>query len=471
MIGFLSSLSVLVTCDCTYVDHLSLLQTGIALERAAVPLVNEYRGDVDKVQRSIALPRHTHTVAAASAKQTHAVALLEVDGYMGWDIVLIVFGMLAWCSILHEVWHINNTAKVVDHDEDKPPREILWDIAKFFLMILVWCFHADMLGGEAYRGWFMPAFFFLSGLVSTPVKLDCLWIRKVTVAVLRDNVFNCILLMLLTHLIRREMGLGESWDWTATWFLHALCTCRIGIPLCFGLTRWVGEIGGSILLVAVAFILPYTLYGSLVTLERNVISPSTQVCLPIGSCVDYTGRIMSSWIPYSLGFLTDPRWFAVQIKHPAATLISAALVMLLWGLKCGSVWPSAVTVWFPTRVGSWQEYVHDTIVKQLYVVVFLACLAPVACIGRVIPQVFAKLGQRTLHAYLINVFLWSIGMKVTPTFEDPHSLRAVVISYAVLILATSAACSPLSEWCFRWVTSPQWIFDAGSKATSMLQKP
>jgi len=117
-----------------------------------------------------------------------------------------------------------------------------------------------------------------------------------------------------------------------------------------------------------------------------------------------------------------------------------------------------------------QAYVRDTIAKQLYTMLFLACLAPVARIGGVVPQVFAKLGQRTLHAYLLNVFFFFLGSHFRLTVElfMPKAPAHIILQYTTLVFATSVACCPLSEWCFGYLTSPQWIFSAGAKVWECL---
>jgi len=366
--------------------------------------------------------------------------------------VFICLGVLAWDSLMNEI----RSKAATGH---KQSREYLWDIAKFCLMCLVWQLHAGLPGWSLYRGWFMPAFFFLSGLVCRPAEITFAYVRKLSMSVLKDNVLNLILWkFLLQALTGGCFSVGYRWaqPWSGPWFLPAMCTCRIGVPLCLHVTRLAGKTNGAILLVAIAFVIPYVL-------DLNHIKLVQSPCnWPL-----FNQAITQSWIFYVVGFLTDAQWFAKQLKTRLAACIAFAVVGTLAHLThCGYIQTSDIVTW--EESGSYAHtafhvYVRDMVSKQFCVVLFLACLAPFSCIGGLIPQIFAQLGQRTLHAYLINVFIWHYVAWQKPAFVLN---MPIFLQFAVWILATSVACCPLSEWCVQFITSPQWILDGGAMVMS-----
>jgi fucose 4-O-acetylase-like acetyltransferase len=375
-----------------------------------------------------------------------------------WWLGFSCFGILACRSLADE---ITQKAK-----EETKTRETLWDIAKFFLICMVWFMHAG-LPHSLYASWFMPAFFFLSGLTCKPAQLDFVCVRKIAPRMFRDNILNVILYELLVRMVEAwSPGLVCStipWYYCPTlpwygplgvvpWFLIALSTCRILIPVCFHFAQYAGHICGSIITLAIAFCLPFLL---------NSEGPPDFGPL-------FMRGLWQSWTFYAFGFLADPQWLAKKLQTRLAGAIVLAILGTfgcLWmhGFICvpqilhGESWDGMHEF---DSYPQWQHYVKATIAKQICIVLFLACLAPIACLGGIAAKVVAQLGQRTLHAYLISIFLLTIG-------QSNLSWQPPVLQFAGCILAASVACCPLSEWCVGFITSPQWILDGSARVISM----
>jgi len=452
----------------------SALEVSLARQPSAIPRVQRRTFGTPRVQRRTFGENYNsdfkRKLCGDREQMQNNVSFFERH-VLHWWLFFLGFGMLAWWSLVREVWF----TKRMDTTEQMQSREPLWDIGKFCLMCLVWLTHANKPAQIYWAGWLLPAFFFLSGLVTAPAEVDVKFGKKLAVRVLRDNLFNGIFLSVLIHFFR-----GGCFDSVSAWFLPALGTCQIGIPLCFHLTRRAGEFSASTFLVAVALVLPYML-------EVNKINLPIPPCLGLeccGKCEMVSLRIMHSWIFYVFGFLTNSSWLASKLKNRDATCTAAALVGLLYCIT----WQGIVQEWTSILIpygesyaeDGWRVYVSDILAKQFFIVLFLACLAPVARIGGLIPQVLAQLGQRTLHAYLINVFLYWLGRpgKLSArlfnpfTYKEPLPLTAVEksASYVALIFATSVACCPLTESCVWHLTSPQWIFDVGAKVISVIPR-
>lgn len=301
--------------------------------------------------------------------------------------------------------------------------------------------------------------------------MDCARVKQIVLRVLRDNVLNSMFLtVLVAHLT------GQCYDWTLAWFLPALLTCRLGIEFGFHFTSRLGECNGSIVLVAGAFIAPYLLRVKFIVLPIPVCL-GLEPCLVSGAlCWEISQRITSSWVFYCLGFLTDPKLASVCLKTRTATCFAIVAIGVVCCAKHhGIVQVSDVLVPY-SRPGlySMATYLHDTFAKLFCSVLFLACLAPLACTGGLMTQVFAQLGQRTLTAYWLLMFLFGLHRASIPALfvlqsEDSDSMSAVVISFITIILVTSVACCPLTEWTLGCLTSPQWIFDGSSKAILWLR--
>merc|ERR1719265_1824867 len=131
---------------------------------------------------------------------------------------------------------------------------------------------------------------------------------------------------------------------------------------------------------------------------------------------------------------------------------------------------SDIVLWENGYYSTWKAYAYATIAKQFCIILFLACLAPVTYAGGMISKMLASLGRRTLQAYLINIFVQSYAgsSKMQHELFVPPGPKG--LQFAGCILATSVACCPLSEWCFGFITSPQWMLDGSAMVISQAGK-
>lgn len=232
-----------------------------------------------------------------------------------WWSAFCCFGILAWCSLAYVIlWDptADGTAK---------PREYLWDMAKFILICFVWFNHGGLPGDSFYKAWFMPAFFFLSGLNCAAPELNSACVRKVAMSVLRDHVLNIILYSLLVYALSR----GGCPDPFRPWFLYALGMCRIFVPVCFYFTLYMGEISGSFVFVAIAVLLPYLLSN-----EFNFWPNPAVPCR--NDEIVFWLLIWQSIPYYAFGFVTDRNALAKQLKTCVAICVSFVIVVTLFCL-------------------------------------------------------------------------------------------------------------------------------------------
>merc|ERR1719482_893825 len=102
----------------------------------------------------------------------------------------------------------------------------------------------------------------------------------------------------------------------------------------------------------------------------------------------------------------------------------------------------------------WQWSLFLRLVLSLSVFTWLAPLSTdQSQVGRTVSFVIAKLGQRTLVAYVAH---WTILFSIVGFPAAVGALGAVTAAYGqlaglVVLLGTAAAfCSPMAEWLFGW---------------------
>jgi len=190
-----------------------------------------------------------------------------------------------------------------------------------------------------------------------------------------------------------------------------------------------------------------------------------------------SGFIQENWLFYAIGLTTDAKWLARTLKTRIASFfcIVAVIVVLLLKQFGFVTAPDAFATPFSDCL--WDLDSAQLIVARLFcTLLFLGCIAPISSYGGIVADLLTQLGQRTLYGYWINAVLVMLlkekhtkVLYVLTSMDEDQLPSHPAFVHLIVFLSASASCCPLSEWLFRWVVSPQWVFDGGAKAISLMK--
>lgn len=442
----------------------SLLQSQGLHENDAAHKVNKTA--VPEAASSIAFGSddaglYAHADKAAHAHQ-HEVEHKGSHLKCGIAVVLVFFyALFAFRSIV--------IASNTDTNDDVP-REKIWDIAKFILMAMVVKHHGakDYYSTDWYHPWFMPAFVMVSGITTQATK-DTLSVR-VFRNVARDLVINNFIFVALKAIVHVKAK-------PSLWFLWAIAVYRLSIlPVSRLLSSLSGHVVGNTFTVAGAVIIPFMCARILLIMPQSLVS---EVQFRVESIAFVNDAAMVSIAAmgmfYALG-LAIPRQVLKDFLHTYIAFVGGVAVMLVFVSYQGSSLvrgqPSLQKWCAPQSKHNclnepFAFFVAHFAERALLSLSFLACMAPLALEAvKPVGDQLAKLGERTLYAYWVHQFFCH-----TCKHEIASALSLIhqpLLVNLVVFCATVALCSPLTEWCFRWAVSPQWIFDVCRWLASLL---
>eukprot|EP00747_Dinoflagellata_sp_TGD_P211773 gnl/TRDRNA2_/TRDRNA2_84960_c0_seq1.p1 gnl/TRDRNA2_/TRDRNA2_84960_c0~~gnl/TRDRNA2_/TRDRNA2_84960_c0_seq1.p1 ORF type:complete len:493 (-),score=29.37 gnl/TRDRNA2_/TRDRNA2_84960_c0_seq1:90-1568(-) len=359
--------------------------------------------------------------------------------------VVLVYALFAF-------WSIFSTS--TPGNSQNVPRDPVWDIAKFMLMCLVVHFHFVrwLLEGSDwwYTAWFMPALIFLSGICNQGsqemLSFRLLW------RVARDCVINNIFFVALLFCAGAPYLLS-------LWFLCAIGCYRLSIlPALNLLSSSCGQIVGSAIGVALTVIIPL-MWARKAPLNMHIHS----ILFLEQQDVEY---IAAFAVYYAVGLVT-PRDALKRLLNTNIVRIGGYVLMIAYAWYEQSYLPNSrnfQSVWYAPDgfYNSPSEpclvFIGRSAQRGLLVLAFLACSASLASEAiKPIGDKLAILGQRTLYAYWLSTFLYEAFYDDIKTAMSP--IKSALLLNCLVFSATVILCSPLTEWCFKWVVSPEWIFD------------
>eukprot|EP00930_Biecheleria_cincta_P034853 TRINITY_DN24023_c2_g1_i3.p1 TRINITY_DN24023_c2_g1~~TRINITY_DN24023_c2_g1_i3.p1 ORF type:complete len:426 (-),score=55.14 TRINITY_DN24023_c2_g1_i3:27-1304(-) len=343
-------------------------------------------------------------------------------------------------------------------------RDALWDVTRSALMVLIINYHLDYYGiyymtplqDNWYPGFFMPAYFVISGMFSKR-RGDNYWS-----GILVNNVFNACLFAPIYAPVFSPCVKN-------LWFLWALAAYRALLqPLlaaCHGhFGRCVGT--GAGLLVAVVF-------------NYAVMAMPVWWFAVLQFAPDDLMRIGFHAIFFAIGFAMDVA--AVRrILQQKITLVLSFLHMSILVWVCYGTYVQSEDV----RAQLFRENIPEDFMplsyprewmltvaqRTLASLSFAALLVPLAdaessCM-RFLCQMFALSGKRTLYGYCLQfLFIERLSMTALqrgmdaqlrnylpmPLYMCPHQCLQVLFTFSL--------CSPLAERAFHFMVTPEWVLD------------
>eukprot|EP00930_Biecheleria_cincta_P101711 TRINITY_DN93367_c0_g1_i1.p1 TRINITY_DN93367_c0_g1~~TRINITY_DN93367_c0_g1_i1.p1 ORF type:complete len:540 (-),score=48.71 TRINITY_DN93367_c0_g1_i1:10-1629(-) len=395
------------------------------------------------------------------------------DNFLLSTLVLGCFIVAAWWTIIREaVWQA---------EPDSGQRDRLWDIAKFGLIWCVLNYHMTAYYSQKwYDSFMMPAFMIMSGLVQS--RGGDVFVEKRMTRLLRDNVLNNYLFALVLAAIQ-----ATNYDGTL-WFLWALVVYRLVInPIVKCFIFCFGDRAGSLLGVATV--------GLIVWMSTRL-SSGPLVLASDPSFIRVLSAIMHLhigvvWIFehavfYVLGLVLSCDSVRGLISKPFAATTAFAYIAVqvyvdladptLFGIKCGTIFPHGESL---KRTNSCLEFAADVALRSLSALAFIACCAPIADVDEscwfhslrlAISRIAAKCGSRTLYGYYLHQLLrFAIASNFgrLQNVMSPKTNEYLPVFLQGLFIA--ALCSPLSERCFDWLVSPQWLVNLACESTSAVR--
>lgn len=346
-----------------------------------------------------------------------------------------VFAMAAFSSALHEA-----ALSMAEADED--PRDCLWDIAKFGLLLMV--LHAHISTG-AWGSWYeplcMPGFFIISGLLQ---QYSAATPSVIVVRVMRDNVMSNMLFVLFFFTIRQDTDDGSLW------FLWAMAFYRISVlPFCRLWTHVLGPRVGGIVVVALASVLSWQ--GGDVWPE--VVDAWVKPLIFLNCCAYL---LLENVVFFAIGLTVDIGILQSLVRRRLVQGI-AILYMTIY---------LVVGRYSIHSTESFDGYLVGVARRSVGALAFITCTAPLAEATiqpfRFARILLAKCGTRAIFGYYIHMLLrFSVTSSVFMGFGT-HAQRCfgypvAFVGEAVLLIAL---CSPLAARCFSIMVSPQWILNA-----------
>ena len=335
-------------------------------------------------------------------------------------------------------------------------RDGVWDVIKFALILCVFHYHITgrFWGGVHafrptwYAGFMMPCFVIISGLHSqSRVKLH---------RIFRDNVINNYMITFLLLLLQQYGLIGNA---DSYWFLWALAFYRICLgPLFSILMQYLGSIAGGIVCILIGLAIsftPFTYLPAVVSFEEQYLQLHSGV-----RCF-----ITQNAVFFAVGFSIDPLVCRSMVSKPMLQIV-AGFFMAMQFVSCLSLQSEIVRA---LQVLIHQEVLlqevsmliacRDVALRVLASFSFIACITCIYDAGFV-PSCIQRCGTRTLYAYILQrPFTDLSGWSQFHIWMERQGSTHVVLSTFLQILLGIALSSPLCEWSFSWILSPQWVLD------------
>jgi len=351
-------------------------------------------------------------------------------------------------------------------------RDALWDVTRSALMVLIINFHLQYyqvyygpaVGDNWFPGFYMPAFFLISGMFSKR-RGDSYWSN-----ILVNNVFNaCLFAPIYAPLFSPCVG--------SLWFLWALAVYRALLqPVlaeCVGhLGQWIGA--GACLLVAVVFNYAVTAIPlwcvAVLQFDQNDLL-----------------RIGFHAIFFAIGFAMDAATMRRILQHKITLALSLLHISFLAWVSYGTYFQSK-----DLRMKLFSEDIPEDFMplfqplgwtltvaqRTLASLSFIALLVPLvdaeSSYMRFLCQLFALSGKRTLYGYCLQFIcierlgMTSLQMMIDLQFQEYMPMPFYMLPHQLLqVLFMFSLCSPLAERAFHFMVSPEWVLDCfrGTKAS------
>jgi len=399
------------------------------------------------------LHRYSEAIEGNVTKQISSLHsyLFEIKRKIGPDlifnvdapiVVIGIFVVAGVCSAIREAAQPCANAN--------SPREALWDVAKFLLLLMVLHTHIRaMLGlhnAFFWRYFFLSCFFVMSALFVD--KGESLLTKKALQRTLTDSIFNNILFVIFDRTVNSE----HPNAWYGLWFLACLAVCRLlvvpafkflrrGIELVGGGTRISAALSSGIIVLLIMFLnqppfnFYFVHYCSIFAISLSIdrkhfyAQISTWIAFVSGLGV-MTMYIYLYELDWYRGFLetvlvsgTSTEIDSVFLMRQAATL---AFEMMLCIAFLASV---NLLIHIPNSAS--QKVMH-----------FIQCC-----------------GSRTLYGYVLQQY---IRYMVISRFQFTAFGTWCLNIHRVFLLITeflllAGLCSPLAESCFSWLVCPWWL--------------
>jgi fucose 4-O-acetylase-like acetyltransferase len=387
------------------------------------------------------------------------------------------FAAAAWWTVIREATGVAKRSPFVDE------RDRLWDIAKFGLIWCVLNYHmkAGLFNGRWYDSFMMPAFMIMNGLQQSPCGV--VFAHKRWKRMFRDCIVNNYMFALVLTAIHQT-----SYDGTL-WFLWALPVYRLIInPMMKGLILGLGDYIGSLVGVSCVGVLVWMV--TWLPSEPMVAATDPLLIRVISASMHL--RIGVTWIFehavfYALGLALNCNYVRCVLSKPLVVIsalcymafniyVALAEDLTVFGVRCGDFFPRGESL---MRDADGFTFAADVLWRSLSAFAFIACCVPVAdawgahwiCQLHQLSKIAARCGSRTLYGYYLHQLLrFATGPSfgrlrdATSRHVHPHA------SLAMQGLLIGALCSPLSETCFSWLVSPQWMVDLAAEVVSPFRR-
>jgi len=363
-------------------------------------------------------------------------------------------------------------------DQGGKKRDALWDVTRSALMVLIINFHLLYYQGYTngimdwdkawYPGFYMPAFFMISGMFSKR-RGDGYWSN-----ILVNNVINaCLFGAIYAPVFSPKVQ--------CLWFLWALAVYRAllqpALAACHGhLGQWMGA--GAGLLVAV--VLNYAVTA--IPLWWFAVLHLDQTSML---------RIGFHAIFFAVGFAMDAATVRRILQHKITLALSLLHISFLVWVCYGTYFQSK-----DLRMKLFQEDIPEDFMpfsyplgwtltvaqRTLASLSFIALLVPLvdaesSCM-RFLCQMFALSGKRSLYGYCLQfIFIERLGMTSLQMMIDAQLQKYMPMPFYMFphqclqVLFMFSLCSPLAERAFHFMVSPEWVLDCFRAGTKALPAP
>jgi len=398
---------------------------------------------------------------------------------------LMIQWAFAICIALAGSWTLFQEAQVASsQDQGGKKRDALWDVTRSALMVLiinyhlayyVAIYHLEVTGGLDlevgdywYTGFYMPAFFMVSGMFSKR-RGDSYWSNILVNNVINACLFAPIYAPVFSPYVKN------------LWFLWALAVYRAllqpALAACHGhLGQWMGA--GAGLLVAV--VLNYAV---------TAIPPWWFVILSFSQ--NDMMRIGFHAFFFVVGFAMDVATVRRILQHKITLALSLLHISFLVWVCYGTYFQSE-----HLRMKLFVEDIPEDFMpfsyplgwtftvaqRTLASLSFIALLVPLvdaesSCM-RFLCQMFALSGKRTLYCYCLQfIFIHRLGMKSLQMMIDSQFQKYMPMPFYMIphqclqVLFMFSLCSPLAERAFHFMVSPEWVLDCFRAGTKALPAP